>query len=33
MQLAFNWSNGVTDTLESSKILIYLETFKSIYAP
>ncbi len=26
MQLAFNLSNGVTDTLKSRKILIYLET-------
>jgi hypothetical protein len=31
MQLGFNLSNGVTDTLESSLILIYLGTRKSIY--
>jgi hypothetical protein len=30
MQLAFNMSNRVTDKLESSTLLIYLETFKSI---
>jgi hypothetical protein len=31
VQLCFNLSNGVTDTLESSTKLIYLETHKSIY--
>ncbi len=31
VQLVFNLSNAVTDTLESSTILIYLETPKSIY--
>ncbi len=31
VQLGFNLSNGVTDTLESSTILLYLETRKSIY--
>ena len=31
MQLAFNLSNGVTDTLESSSILIYLVLVKTIY--
>jgi hypothetical protein len=31
MQLGFNLSNGVTDTLESSSILIYLDTRKIIY--
>ncbi len=31
MQLGFNLSNGVTNTLESSSILIYLEICKSIY--
>jgi hypothetical protein len=31
VQLGFNLSNGVTDTLESSTILIYLQTRKSIY--
>jgi hypothetical protein len=31
MQLVFNLCNEVTDTLESSSILIYLETRKSIY--
>jgi hypothetical protein len=31
MQLGFILSNGVTDTLESSSILIYFETRKSIY--
>jgi hypothetical protein len=31
MQLGFNLTNGVTDTLESSSILIYSETRKSIY--
>ncbi len=31
VQLGFNLSNGVTDTLESGSILIYLETRKSIY--
>ena len=31
VQLGFNLSNGVNDTLESSTILIYLETPKSIY--
>ncbi len=31
MKLGFNLSNGVTDKLESSSILIYLETCKSIY--
>jgi hypothetical protein len=32
MQFRFNLSNGVTDTLESSSILIYLETHKGIYS-
>ncbi len=32
MQMGFNLSNGVTDKLESSSILIYFETRKSIYA-
>ncbi len=31
MQLAFNLSIGVTDTLESTSILIYLEKHESIY--
>ncbi len=31
--VGFNLSNGVTDTLESSLILIYLETRESIYTP
>jgi len=31
VRLSFNLSNRVTDTLESSSILIYLETRKSIY--
>ncbi len=31
MQLGFNLSNRVTDTLESSSILIYFEMRKSIY--
>ncbi len=31
MQLAFNLSNGVTDTLESTTILIYLETHMGLY--
>ncbi len=31
MQLGFNLSNGVTDTLESSSILIYLIQVKGIY--
>jgi hypothetical protein len=31
MLLAFNLSNGVTDTLESSTILIYLIKVKGIY--
>jgi uncharacterized membrane protein YwzB len=31
MQLAFNLSNGVIDTLESSTILIYLIQTKGIY--
>ncbi len=31
VQLAFNQSNGVTDTLESSMILIYLIQGKGIY--
>jgi hypothetical protein len=31
MQLGFNLSNGVTDTLVSSSILIYFKTRKSIY--
>ncbi len=31
MQLVFNLSNGVTNTLESSSIPIYFETRKSIY--
>jgi hypothetical protein len=31
MQFGFNLSNRVTDTLESSLLLIYLETFKSLY--
>ncbi len=30
MQLGLNMSNGVTDTLESSSILIYLIQFKGI---
>ncbi len=32
VQLGFNLSNGVTDTLESITILIYLQTRKSIFA-
>jgi len=31
MQLDFNLSNRVTDTLESSSIVIYFETRKRIY--
>jgi len=31
VQLGFNLSNGVTDTLESSSILIYLVQVKGIY--
>jgi hypothetical protein len=31
MQLGFNLSNGVTDALESSTILIYSEEHKSFY--
>jgi hypothetical protein len=31
MQLAFNLSNGVTDTLESSTILIYSRKHMSLY--
>ncbi len=31
MQMAFNLSNGVNDTLESSSILIYLETRMGLY--
>jgi hypothetical protein len=31
MQLDFNLSNGVTDTLESSRILIYSDKHMSIY--
>jgi hypothetical protein len=31
VQLAFNLSNGVTNTLESSSILIYLETHMGLY--
>ncbi len=31
VQLAFNLSNGVTNTLESSSILIYLETHMDLY--
>ncbi len=31
VQLAFNLSNGVADTLESSMILIYLIQGKGIY--
>jgi hypothetical protein len=31
LQLPFNLSNGVTDTLESSSVLIYLETHKGLY--
>jgi len=31
--LGLNLSNGVTDTLESSSILIYFKTRKSIYTP
>jgi hypothetical protein len=31
VQLAFNLSNGVTDTLESRTILIYLETRVGLY--
>ncbi len=31
VQLAFNLSNGVTDTLESSSILIYFIQVKGIY--
>jgi len=32
VQLGFNLSNRVTDTLESSTILIYMETRMSLYA-
>jgi hypothetical protein len=32
VQLGFNLSNGETDTLESSSILIYLVLVQSIYA-
>jgi hypothetical protein len=32
MQLAFNLSNGVTDRLESSSVLIYLIQVKGIYS-
>ncbi len=31
MQLGFNMSNGITDTLESNSILIYLVHVKGIY--
>jgi hypothetical protein len=31
VQLGFNLSNGVTDTLESSSILIYLKTHMGLY--
>jgi hypothetical protein len=31
MKLGFNLSNGITNTLESSTILIYLETRMSLY--
>jgi hypothetical protein len=31
MQLGFNLSNGVTDTLECSTILIYFETHVRLY--
>ncbi len=31
MQLGYNLSNGVTDTLESSSILIYFETHVGLY--
>jgi hypothetical protein len=31
MQFAFNLSNGVTDTLESSSTLIYLIPMEGIY--
>ncbi len=31
MKFGFNLSSGVTDTLESSSILIYLKKRKSIY--
>jgi hypothetical protein len=31
MQLALNLSNGVTDTLKSSTILIYLKTPMGLY--
>jgi hypothetical protein len=31
MQLGFNLSNGVTDTLESSTILIYFKSRMSLY--
>ncbi len=33
MQLGFNLCNGVTDTLESSPILIYLIKMKGMYTP
>jgi len=31
VQLALNLSNGVTDTIESSSILIYFETRRRIH--
>ncbi len=31
VQLAFNLSNGVTDTLKSSTILIYFSQVKGVY--
>ncbi len=31
MQLGFNLSNGVTDTLESSSILIYSDQYMSLF--
>ncbi len=31
MQLGFNLSNGVTDTLETSTILIYSDEYMSLY--
>jgi hypothetical protein len=31
VKLDFNLSNGVTDTLESSSMLVYFETLRSIY--
>jgi hypothetical protein len=32
VQLGFNLSNGVTDTLESSSVLIYLQTHMGLYS-